>query len=392
MNYSELCEIVKTAHALSFHADYIPVDSPSDAAYFRVSPPTYAAEKKGDPSHYLITDQGEVRLDSPQSFANRLENRILEAGITPHFQIINPDDGTVLLDSRELAHRCFDAYIRDSNLNDQPFFKSEIGLALQNARAKNATAVFCCSPESLLFGAWDSHTGKGVLAARWRRCVTARIYGTNAKQRPGGTQKNDPLGITLDTGKMYLSAEGQITLDPALATDEKENKKTTKTVSKKTVDAEKSTPKSGKKATELGYGSIPGSNPDGVDVEKIVLQGAIHLGELRKYAFPTEKGEAEDRDKAARTALAALALWSVHATATDSLSLRSGCDLTYTEMNWLVRYGGGRDEAITLDNTTAMTILTEAIAALKQYDLAWNTKPINLVASKTILEMACRSR
>lgn len=369
MNLSSLRQLVQEAQALSFQASFIPVDAATDATRFRVSPPTYAPEKKGDSSRYLITEQGEVRLDSPQSFANRLETRITEAQLTPVFQVVHPEDNRVLVDSHQLAHRCFDAYLRDANLEGQAFFKSPIGQAIREARRKTATAVFRYSPESLLFGAWDSHTGGGALAARWRRCVVGRLYGVNARQRPGGSQKTDPLGLTLDAGTPYRTPEGQMTFDPGKAAQDK-NK-----------------PVGWTKLTEAGYGSVPNAGLDGVDVDAIVLQGAIHLGELRSYGFPTSSGDAKERDIAARSALTALALWSVAATVTDDLlALRSGCDLTYTQMTWTARYGGGRDEPLVFTTKEAFTVLQEAIAALPQYDLSWNTEPVRLTATSGILD------
>jgi CRISPR-associated protein Csb1 len=373
MNYSTLQQMLKEAHALSFQARFIPVDATPEDEYFRVSPPTYAPEKQGDPPRYLITDHGEVRLDSPQSFANRLEACIRDKNLTPSFDVV-ARDGSPLVNSRELAHRCFDAYLRDSSLNSQPFFESSIGSSLRQARPRTATAVFCHSPESLLFGAWDSHTGGGALAAKWRRCISGRIYGTQATQRPGSAQKNDPLGLKHVT-EVYLDTAGQLTLNSEKAPKTREKNKGS---DRKKEDA----------LSNLGYGSVPCSNAmDGMDVKAICLQGAIHLGELRKYSFPTATGEAEARDLAARTALAALALWSVQATATGSLALRSGCELSYTEMTWVARYGGSRTAAFDLDTATAFELLTEAIAALGQYGLAWNRTPISLQASDPLLEL-----
>lgn len=381
LTHPELAEIVSRDLALTYTADLMPADAPPDTGVFRVSPPTYAPAKQGDPSRYLISERGEVRLDSPQSWANRLEAVIAAKNLTPSIEVVG-SQGEVLVNSRQLAHRVFDAYLRDSLLDDQPFFASAQGKAIRLARSENATAVFRHSPESLLFGAWDSHTGGGALAARYPRLLSGRIYGVGAQGRPGGAQKTDALGINDSAGTMYLRPDGTMTLDPAEAATDPDPKKGNKPV----VFGKQGKP------SEAGYGSVPASgDKDGVDVTAIHLTGAIHLGALRKYRFPTETGEEKDRDLAARTALTALAIYAVAQAVEQGLPLRSGCDLIPTRMTWLVRGGLAGDREIGCSADEASKVLVQAIAALAEFGLHWNPVPLQLQASAGLLQAIANS-
>lgn len=360
-----LKKMISKALALSVRAGFIPSESlPGDSQY-RVCPPTYAIDQK-----YLITERGEVRLDSPQSFANRLEARIMREGITPSIDVID-QVGAVIVNSRQLPHRVFDAALRDSLLDGQPFFKSPLGASLRAARPKTATALFKHSPETLLFGAWDSHMGGGSQVARWPRAITGRVFGTGATRRQGAASKGDPLGFDNDAlGAVYITLEGTMTLDESqAATDEKGKKRTWK------------------KLSGSGHGQIITTEGavDGVDVNDIYLQAAVHLGQLRAYAFPTEVSSVE-QDIAARMVLTALGVWAVQATITDSFTLRSGCDLICESLAWTARWGLGKDEPLEITAEEARAVLKETISILEGISLGWDITPIPLQASPSLLQ------
>ena len=372
LTYQNLQSAVADALAFSFLGHFQP--SEANSPPYRVVPPTYAPPRKGDPPQYLTTETGEVRLDSPQSFANRLEEVIASENLTPSFNIVD-GHGVVLVNSRQLPHRVFDAAMRDSDLEGQPFFKSPLGADLRATRPATATALFRHAPETLLFGVWDSHSGGGIQVLRLARAITARVFGTGGKLRPGGAQKSDPLNITKDVGLLYLDVNHQMTLDPNESVKGKKDKDKKETV--KTY-----------KPSDLGHGSVPASDSkDGVDVEDIILQGAIHLGVLRKYHFPVDNGKpSEEVDVAVRTALLAMGIWAVQSVATRGMWLRSGCDLVYQDLTWLLRYGGGKDEAFEVSLESARKVLDEALAALVGLNLNWENTPITLKANKELLK------
>lgn len=370
-SYAVLTEAVSGAVALTYSADFLPVDALPGATAFRVSPPTYAPAKKGDPSRYLVSERGEVRLDSPQSWANRLEEIIAAANLTPSIDVVDPGSDRVLVNSRALAHRVFDAYLRDSERDGKAFFAGPVGKALRAARPADATAVFLRSPESLLFGAWDSHTGGGALVARYPRVISGRIYGEGAQARPGGAQKTDALGVNDSAGTMYKRPDGTMTLNPDEADEDK---------GKKVVFGKEGKP------SEAGYGSVPASaDKDGVDVTAIRLVGAIHLGAMRKYRFPTDQGDPVRRDLAGRAALAALGVYAVAQAVESGLPLRSGCDLVPTHMAWWVRGGLSGDSAIEIGAADAWAVLDEAVANLKPFGLGWDRNPLRVFANKGLL-------
>ena len=63
-----------------------------------------------------------------------------------------------------------------------------------------------------------------------------------------------------------------------------------------------------------------------------------------------------------------------------------GCDLVYQDLTWLLRYGGGKDEAFEVSLESARKVLDEALAALVGHNLNWVNTPITLKANKELLK------
>lgn len=122
----------------------------------------------------------------------------------------------------------------------------------------------------------------------------------------------------------------------------------------------------------------------------INLQAAVHLGQLRAYEFPSDVASS-DRDVAARMALVALAVWSLQATITDSFTLRSGCDLVCDSLTWTARWGLGKDDQIEITTESARTVLAEVVSRLANLGLGWDTTPIALQASPSLLQATITS-
>src|SRR4029077_4451830 len=89
-----------------------------------------------------------VLVDSVQSQANRLEECLLQAigdGVPiPHVVVDFSKaklDGISKVTSLDAPHRVYDAILRDSLLDGQPFMKSPVGERLAKAKAEDASAL-----------------------------------------------------------------------------------------------------------------------------------------------------------------------------------------------------------------------------------------------------------
>src|SRR6516164_6663366 len=172
----------------------------------KVFPPTfagavYAVEQRRIPGR----DQAVtcVLLDSVQSQANRMELALQEAldakKITmplvavdfskhgPTGDIEADKDAGRLIDaigrvtSLQVPHRLADAILRDSELDNVPFRKSEKGKTLNTVSLANATPLFELNPTALIFGMWDSTGPKGGLGPKFERAMVSEIVGIGAE-------------------------------------------------------------------------------------------------------------------------------------------------------------------------------------------------------------------
>src|SRR5207302_270669 len=100
--------------------------------------------------------------------------------------------GLTEITSLDAPHRVYDAILRDSLLDSQPFMKSPLGLRLAEAKPGDATALLEASPTALLFGAWHSTGEGGGLGAKFPRCLASEINHGNI------APSVQPLGVTCD--------------------------------------------------------------------------------------------------------------------------------------------------------------------------------------------------
>ena len=77
--------------------------------------------------------------------------------------------------SLDAPHRVYDAILRDSLLNGEPFMTSATGQRLAKAKAEDASALLEISPTALLFGAWHSTGEGGGFGAKFARCLISEI-------------------------------------------------------------------------------------------------------------------------------------------------------------------------------------------------------------------------
>jgi CRISPR-associated protein Csb1 len=173
----------------------------------RIRPAVFAKDKdeggKLEPflaegHRYLGAPQNTVILDSPASMANRMEEALYALRAELGLNDIRVDFGDVAYSIWQLPHRIYDAAVRDSQWSDQEFFQTDLGkkLALGDPQA-----LFKWSPNSLLFGSWNSHAQAGIgarLAPRIERAVLAEVLGLGPERVPRPGSRRDPLGIPGD--------------------------------------------------------------------------------------------------------------------------------------------------------------------------------------------------
>lgn len=172
----------------------------------KVYPPTFPVD---GPSRYLyekrhVPGESEPRevvvLDQPASQANRVEAALLEARDEGRIRLplfvlrASTTDGERRLTSLEFPHRFADAYLRDSELDGVLFAKTTPGARLRETTSNDVRPLFERSPESLVFGSWDSHRkGRSV---KFPRVFSSSMIGWDPQigQRAGG--KMDPFNLT----------------------------------------------------------------------------------------------------------------------------------------------------------------------------------------------------
>lgn len=348
--YESLMSAAEHASAITLRANLIPANAVAGDDKFFVLPPTYAevghltSHIREDGTHEFIL------IDSPQSWANRLEELLdrPEVGVAP----IQVQAAGHTLSINQLPHRVFDALLRDSELDGQPFRETTLGQSLTQARADNATALLQSAPGTLLFGAWDSFAGARMGAAKWPAALSGQIMGFDALQTKKAGIRMDPLNITKDavTGfKSESRAENWTTDETHAAKDPKGN------------------PVPVGKASEIGHGHILAElATKGAWVSRIELRSSLSLTRLRRYHFPVNGQPSEAADRAARTYLAALALWLMHTRLMAGLELRAGAELDATEATFLVRKPLEGDVALSLSAETVAQALAQATAKARE--------------------------
>lgn len=383
----QLAEAVGTASALRRIRRLQPAGGEGDY----VAPPTYPhPEKKkwGIHSYETRRISGDdircVLLDSVQSQAARMEESLVRAFVfappgepggrdrgaarlarekgvaIPHIVVDFtgvpgvPDIGRVT--SMELPHRVFDAAIRDSLLDDEPFPDTAIGREISNSTQRNATPLLRYATTGLVYGAWKSYWG-GALTARFQRCITSEIIGVNARESCSPASKTDRFNIgkdvkiSMDDGRMRLDARG-------------------------------------KRPSEYGHGSIVSTEiPNlGVTMDYARQTTVITLAGLRRLGFPG-KDEA-----AARSALVALAVIGAEDEGTFS-ALRSRCDLVQggEEYEWEIVNADGTTEGFRPDPRKIAEWLVESVEELESGG-AWDKNPTVLRPTKSLVDLIKKSR
>ncbi len=398
----------------------------------KLFPPTYPGARRNDPPRHVFerrhVDGGDVccvLIDSVQSQANRLEEALLAAAerggirlpyVTVDFSGANLDP-LKRITSLDAPHRVYDAILRDSLLDGEPFMQSEAGKSLAAAKPADATALLESSPTALLFGAWHSQGEGGGLGAKFPRTLVSEIMGIDTpveesrnqrgvemEARTGGDNwfvraagrnqrdvevevrtagrrtgsRIDPLGISKNV-KLYRSGSSEKDWTPR--EDEAARSK-----SGPILFSRKKGDKAGKPSV-INHGNVtPTVEPLGVTCAHAEHRAVVTLAGLRRLRFRSDV-----RNEAGRALIAALGLVALAEQDASGYALRSRCDLVCDGPAplELVR-ADGSTETVDLDREQARALYRDAYARAES--AGFRFKSILLTPQDKLVEIVRRSR
>lgn len=345
----------------------------------KVSPPTFPPPEVRDGRQprrtgpYLIDtrwiDSKEtevVVLDRHASQAHRVQVSLMDAnddGLVdlPAFelhQVIDTAAGQrkLRLTSFEFPHRYADAYLRDSIIDGIKFDKTDVGKRLRLATPRKAESLYELDPNTLAFGAWDSHR-KGR-QPKFSRIYDSTIIGLNPLVGVSAAVRLDPLNLI---GSQKKADDDWIFVAP----DEAGGKKA-----------------KGNRLSEVGHGHAPASDAPGqVSITSARRQCVIHLPALRNLRFDASP----EATNAARATLAAYALMGDRlAFDHPSIFLRSGCDLTKRSETMALERPDGTLDTFELHVDDAVALFTEARHHASDLGLPMSTEHIRLTPNEQL--------
>jgi CRISPR-associated protein Csb1 len=362
----------------------------------KVFPPTYEGGKYAFEAR-LVPGREEavpcVLLDSVQSQANRMELALLEAwraGMLP-LPVVSAAFPAETLEkplrvtSLEAPHRIADALLRDSLLDGLPFRKSDVGRCIGEVETFNAAALFEHCPTALVFGMWDSTGPKGGLGAKFARAVVSEIVGIDVAPGRRTSSRIDPAQILLQAGPLYQAASGDAgigwTLDGEKA--RKDSKGKAQTLGKTG------------RPSEANHGNVTPTIADGgVTLRKALQTTVLSLPTLRRLRFPQDGRYEPAADRAARTALAALALCAAALTREQGCDLRSRCLLVASSpVEWeLLDRPGEPPARFTLPAADAIALYRGALDEARAAGLPFHEEELVLQPSDELVALVRKSQ
>ena len=393
MDVGRLEAAVRSANAIRRILRLLPAGG--DGSY--VAPPTYLDGGKQAVHVFEIRkiagkDVPCVLLDSVQSQANRLEDALERASdmALPNVYVDFTGESDVAdlgtVSSLQAPHRIFDAIIRDSILDGEPFPSSDVGKRVNNATPQNATALFEHSPSTLVFGGWNSTGNKGGSGRRFQRCIVSEIVGIDVPVHKYTGRDQEQVIVP-------QSRKPSSRIDP-LAIEKvdiyKHKSRRSEWDNEKFDGSEKSNP------SDINHGNIPpGVSNHGVTMDHAVQTTTITLAGLRRLSFPDPGGaQKDDRNSAARTVLASLALCAITKHDADGYSLRSRCDL-YPESKsdeFELIENSGKIERVTITPGDAVSMFNAAVDRAKAAGLPWDVDPKRLSPQPKLVDLVRKSR
>ena len=379
----ESCDDKSTAGALVFEADLYPLEGEGAP----VSPPTYPAAENGQgprwqrcfrhhpPGSYAATHAksavGGVVLDRVASQAKRvqhaLETTVDQSGMPLIVLDVTDVPLPVHLERRisnmRWPHRNADPYLRDAQLNGQPFVQHPVGEALIEATLQNAGALISWFPTAAGFGFWMSHLGKKKQQQKVARSWKSEIIGWNPA---GGDNAQAQLGLKSD---------------PLTLTKDAKIKRDERNLLAGWVMDEKGTAK----PSEVGHGAVPFSEGDR---QTLVPESFEWITQVSSASFPQMRclrvSDVDDQNAAARALVACLLIHGHIAAFGHPFALRSGCGLRPAENS--VHLDGVEIDTGAMGDGIELVQLAAQHADSVGVDLeGWNrSEPLTVVPSRSL--------
>ena len=243
-----------------------------------------------------------------------------------------------LLFDNQLPHRGFDGHIRVSSYEGESTSKAEPYANARNSTLENLLPLFDLSPETVIFGGWDSTRSKNQL--RIPSILVGETYAVLAEQnedpaihRAGG--RVDPVGASINVDskndRVKIVGDSVDLSDKTKASFEKTGKGST-----------------------IGLGAIPPSAKkdllDGVSVRKVISTRVVSFATVRTFHF----GKGAEGDAAIRALIIAVLLRDIAGYDANPF-IRANCFLSETGKPTVVlnkRYGEKEElEPLTVDLT-----------------------------------------
>jgi CRISPR-associated protein Csb1 len=311
--------------------------------------------------------------------------------------------------------------------------ESAIGRKIVAARLHDAVALYEHCPTALIFGTWDSTAGEGLDSAKVPRAVVSEIVGVDITPGVRTASRIDPLGIRAQSATVYRLKDHEddwtIEESDAAQTDKGEAKKFGKgkpsdinhgnvTPDMPRFDRQEIRRQNLDRLPDLlatppvqlrhelssGDGRIdshgafrsdevrirPGAvKPGGITMDHALHTWTLSFTQLRRLRFPlpfgaTASGTPEaksegqtqptqdQRDEAARTVLAALALYALALQQEKGYWLRSRCELAPSEPVVLQLIGGSGGSLSLKSAANAKTIFDAAVGEAEKVGVKWS--------------------
>lgn len=371
---------------------YEPAGGPGD----KVFPPTYEGGRYATEERRLPGEERPVPcvlLDSVQSQANRMELALLEAWRRERIPlpVVTVDfaaaglERSLRITSLEAPHRLADALLRDALLDGHSFRRSPVGRRLDEVEARNATALFELCPTALVFGLWDSTGPRGGLGAKFQRALVSEIVGVDSQVGVRTSSRIDPAQILRGAGPLYRAAEGEgaigWTLDESAAPRDAKGRPLT-------------LGKDGR-PSEANHGNVtPTLAEGGVTLRYAQQTTVLSLPALRRLRFPIDGQHDEARDRAGRTALAALGLCAAALAREEGADLRSRCQLhATTPFVWeLLDRPGEEPEGFALSAEDAVAVYLAAVERARAAGLPWLDRELVLQPAEPLVALVRKSQ